>query len=107
MKNHKKHLKNVVILAVVACTWVILSTALVYAESQSEYQLTAFLEDVATFLIRIVGPSILVIGVAMGGIAMATGDERGLRRGIYAAMGGALIMLARSILDLIQRMTGF
>lgn len=107
MKNHKNYLKNWAILAVLACSLVILSTTLVFAESQSEYQLRIFLEDIATFLIRVVGPGILVIGVAMGGIAMATGDERGLRRGIYAAMGGALIMLARSVLDLIQRMTGF
>ena len=79
----------------------------VFAESQSEVQLKVFLEDIATFLIRVIGPSILVIGLAISGISMAVGDLQGISRGILAVIGGALIMMARSILDLIQRITGF
>ena len=78
-----------------------------FAESQSETQLKVFLEDVGTFLIRIVGPAVLVIGIAVSGISMALGNQMGLQRGMLAALGGALIMMARSLLDLIQRMTGF
>lgn len=78
-----------------------------FAVSESESQLGEFLEGVADFLIRIIGPAILVIGVAIGGISMATGNEMGLRRGIFAAFGGAIIMMSKAILDLIQRLTGF
>jgi len=82
-------------------------TALAFGFGESEAQLGTFLEGVADFLIRVIGPGILVIGVCMGGICMATGNEDGLRKGIVAALGGALIMMSRAILDLIQRLTGF
>lgn len=81
--------------------------SLAYASSDSETQLGEFLNGIADFLIRIIGPGILVIGVCIGGISMATGNEMGLRRGIFAALGGALIMMSRAVLDLIQRLTGF
>ncbi len=85
----------------------LLSTTNAFAVSESESQLGDFLEGVAEFLIRIIGPAILVIGVSIGGISMATGNEQGLQRGIFAAFGGALIMMSKAILDLIQRLTGF
>ena len=75
-----------------------------FADSTSEAQLGTFLQGIADFII---GPAILVIGVCMGGISMATGNERGLNRGIMAALGGAIIMMSRAILDLLQRLTGF
>jgi len=80
-------------------------TALAFGDSEA--QLGSFLDGVADFLIRVIGPGILVIGVCMGGISMATGNEFGLKKGIVAALGGALIMMSRAILDLIQRLTGF
>ena len=55
----------------------LLRTSLAFAFSDSEAQLENFLEGIADFLIRVIGPGILVIGVCMGGISMATGDERG------------------------------
>ena len=85
----------------------VLRASLAYAFSDSEAQLEDFLEGIADFLIRVIGPGILVIGVCIGGISMATGNERGLQQGIFAALGGALIMMSRAILDLIQRLTGF
>ena len=93
-------------------TWFLLLVCLLHtgtalAFGDSEAQLGQFLQGVADFLIRIVGPGVLVIGVCIGGISMATGNELGLRRGIFAAAGGAVIMLSRAILDLIQRLTGF
>jgi len=87
--------------------FLILRTSLAFAFSDSEAQLGDFLDGIADFLIRVLGPGILVIGVCMGGISMATGNEHGLQRGILAAVGGALIMMSRAILDLIQRLTGF
>ncbi len=87
--------------------FVLLRATYALAFSDSETQLGQFLDGIADFLIRVIGPGILVIGVCIGGISMATGNEMGLRRGIFAALGGALIMMARAILDLIQRLTGF
>jgi len=82
------------------------TTAAHAALFDSEAQLGHFLQGIGDFLITIVGPGVLVIGVCIGGISMATGNEMGLRRGIFAALGGAMILMARSILDLIQRLTG-
>ncbi len=93
-------------------TWLLLvlcllqtGTALAFGESEA--QLGQFLSGIADFLIHIIGPGVLVIGICMGGISMAAGDEMGLRRGIFAMLGGAMIMMSRCILDLIQRLTGF
>ncbi len=84
-----------------------LTAGAAFADSTSEAQIGTFLQGIADFMIRIIGPAILVIGVCMGGISMATGNERGLNRGIMAALGGAIIMMSRAILDLLQRLTGF
>jgi len=78
-----------------------------FAQASSEDDLGYFLEQIGDFLIRTVGPGVLVIGVAVAGVSMALGDEQGMRRGGLAAAGGALIMLSRAILDLIQNVTHF
>lgn len=80
---------------------------LAFAQATSEQDIRFFLERVGDFLIRTVGPSVLVIGVCVAGVSMAMGEDEGKRRGILAALGGALIMLSRAILDLIQRITNF
>ncbi len=78
-----------------------------FAEATSESDLNAFLEGVGDFLIRIVGPAVLVIGIGVAGVSMALGDDRGMRQGALAAGGGALILLSRAILDFIQNITRF
>lgn len=78
-----------------------------YAEAQSKEEIEFFLQAIGTFLIHIVGPGILVIGIAVAGVSMALGNEQGMRQGALAAGGGALIMLSRAVLDLIQSLTGF
>ncbi|MDA9101167.1 TrbC/VirB2 family protein, partial [Omnitrophica bacterium] len=80
---------------------------LVFAEANAEGDLDAFLIGVGDFLIRTIGPGVLVIGVAVAGVSMALGDEQGMRRGALAAGGGALIMLSRAVLDFIQNVAGF
>jgi len=80
---------------------------LAFAEATSESDLQIFLEEVGSWLITIVGPTVLVIGVAISGVSIALGDEQGMRRGALAAGGGALILLSRALLDLIQNITGF
>ena len=59
------------------------------------------------FLIRTVGPAVLVIGIAVAGVGMALGDERAMQRGALAAGGGALILLSRAILDFISHVAHF
>ena len=78
-----------------------------FAEATSEADLDAFLEGVGDFLIRTIGPGVLVIGVAVAGVSMALGDEQGMRRGALAAAGGALILLSRAILDFIANVARF
>ena len=79
----------------------------VYAYAGSQDDLGQFLQSLGDFLIRTVGPGVLVIGIAVAGVSMALGDEQGMRRGALAAGGGALIMLSRAVLDLIQNVTHF
>lgn len=81
--------------------------SIAFAEAQNQEELGYFLDAVGSFLIQTVGPGILVIGIAVAGISMALGNEQGMHRGALAAGGGALIMLARAILDLIKNVTGF
>jgi len=78
-----------------------------YAEASSQTDLQSFLQTIGDFLIQTIGPGVLVIGVAIAGVSMALGDEQGMRRGALAAGGGALIMLSRAILDLIQNAAHF
>lgn len=80
---------------------------LAYAEATSKEEIKYFLEAVGTFLIQNVGPGIVVIGVVLAGISIALGNEQGMKQGALAIGGGALIMLARAVLDLIQNWTGF
>lgn len=89
-----------------ACV-LLLRTHYAFAEASSESDLQVFLEGVGDFLIRIVGPAVLVIGIAIAGVSMALGDEQGMRRGALAAGGGALILLSRAVLDFIQNITRF
>ncbi len=86
---------------------VMANTQSAWAEAGSEEDLRIFLQSLGDFLIRSVGPGILVIGIAIAGVSMALGDEQGMRRGALAAGGGALIMLSRAVLALIQNVTHF
>jgi len=87
--------------------FLMLQATLVFAEASAESDLDTFLSGIGDFLIKTVGPGVLVIGIAVAGVSMALGDDRGMQRGALAAAGGALIMLARAVLDLIQNITHF
>jgi type IV secretory pathway VirB2 component (pilin) len=84
-----------------------LQATVAFAEANAESDLDSFLRGIGDFLIRTVGPGVLVIGIAVAGVSMALGDDRGMQRGALAAGGGALIMLARAVLDFIQSITRF
>ena len=78
-----------------------------YAEATSKEEIQTFLESAGSFLISSVGPGIVVIGIILAGISIALGNEQGMRQGALAIAGGALIMLARALLDLLKNLTGF
>jgi len=92
---------------VLPASLLMLQATVAFAEANSESDLDSFLTGIGDFLIRTVGPGVLVIGIAVAGVSMALGDERGMQRGALAAGGGALIMLARAVLDFIQSITRF
>lgn len=85
----------------------LLRSKFAFAEATSMDDIESFLTQVGDFLITIIGPGILVIGIAVAGVSMALGNERGMSQGAIAAGGGALIMLSRAILDLIMSVTSF
>ena len=91
----------------VPASFLMLQATVAFAEANAEADLDSFLSGIGDFLIRTVGPGVLVIGIAVAGVSMALGDERGMQRGALAAGGGALIMLARAVLDFIQSITHF
>ncbi len=103
MENQRKFITVVSLMGFL----LIISTNSAYAQAGSEADLGAFLQQIGDFLIRTVGPGVLVIGISVAGVSMALGDEQGMRRGALAAGGGAIIMLSRAILDLIQNVTHF
>ncbi len=91
----------------VPASFLVLQATVAFAEANAEADLDSFLSGIGDFLIRTVGPGVLVIGIAVAGVSMALGDERSMQRGALAAGGGALIMLARAVLDFIQSITNF
>lgn len=102
-----KKMGRIAYTAVNLALFLLVNTQSAFAQASSEDDLGYFLEQIGDFLIRTVGPGVLVIGIAVAGVSMALGDEQGMRRGGLAAGGGALIMLSRAILDLIQNVTHF
>ncbi len=78
-----------------------------YAEATSKEEIEFFLEGLGSWLIQSVGPGIFVIGLILAGVSVALGNEQGMKQGALAMAGGAIIMLARSVLDLLQSLTGF
>ena len=102
-----EQLKQKIFRIVLPASFLMLQATVAFAEASSESDLDSFLTGIGDFLIRTVGPGVLVIGIAVAGVSMALGDERGMQRGALAAGGGALIMLARAVLDFIQNITHF
>ena len=100
-------LRQKIFRVLVPASFLVLQATVAFAEANAEADLDSFLSGIGDFLIRTVGPGVLVIGIAVAGVSMALGDERGMQRGALAAGGGALIMLARAVLDFIQSITNF
>ena len=103
----RKNFKTSVLKAFLFGSILLIQAQVAFAEANSELDLESFLRGIGDWLITIVGPAVLVIGVAVAGVSIALGDEQGMRRGALAAGGGALILLSRAILDFIQHVTHF
>jgi type IV secretory pathway VirB2 component (pilin) len=106
-KTMNEQLKRKIFRILIPASLLMLQATVAFAEANAESDLDSFLRGIGDFLIRTVGPGVLVIGIAVAGVSMALGDERGMQRGALAAGGGALIMLARAVLDFIQSITHF
>jgi len=106
-KTMNKNFRQRIFRILVPASFLMLQATLAFAEANAESDLDTFLSGVGDFLIKTVGPGVLVIGIAVAGVSMALGDERGMQRDALAAGGGALIMLARAVLDFIQNITHF
>lgn len=103
MKNFLNKIQKIFLLSSMG----VLKTKIAFAEANAEIDLENFLTDIGTWLITVVGPTVLVIGVSLAGVSMALGDERGMQRGFLAAAGGALILLSRAVLSFLQNATNF
>jgi len=88
-------------------TLLLIQAHIAYAEATTKEEIQIFLEAAGSFLITSVGPGIIAIGIIMAGISMSLGNEQGMRQGGLAIAGGILIMLSKSILDLLKSLTGY
>ncbi|MFH1725862.1 MAG: TrbC/VirB2 family protein [Elusimicrobiota bacterium] len=74
----------------------------------NEGQLGSFLAQSANWLVTILGPGVIAIGVIMVGLSLAIGNVDAMRRGGYVIGGGALIFLSQALVAVLQRLaSGF
>jgi type IV secretory pathway VirB2 component (pilin) len=76
MKMNRKIIRIFYALEILGFVSLVLAQS-VYAAAGSEDDLGYFLERIGDFLIRTIGPGLLVIGVAVAGVSMALGDDKG------------------------------
>ena len=80
-----EQLKRKIFRILIPASLLMLQATVAFAEANAESDLDSFLRGIGDFLIRTVGPGVLVIGIAVAGVSMALGDERGMQRGSLAA----------------------
>jgi len=74
----------------------------------NEGQVTSFLAQSANWLVAVLGPGVIAIGVIMLGLSLAIGNVDAMRRGGYVVGGGALIFLSQALVSLLRRLaSGF
>jgi type IV secretory pathway VirB2 component (pilin) len=70
-------------------------------------QIGSALDRVIDWASKILGGSMVVIGLIFTGIRLAAHDEQALQKGGWVIVGGIIIFLAKNILDLIKGFAGF
>ena len=78
----------------------------IWAQQYGGEKIGSALDKITDWLTRILGGSLVVIGIIVVGIKMSMHDEQALKKGIWVIAGGLLIFLAKNILNLIKGIAG-
>ncbi len=78
-----------------------------FAEATSEADLIDFLSGIGDFLINTVAGPLFIIGICLAGAAVIFGDSRTAQKFGLVALGGAIMLLSRALLDILERLTNF
>ena len=105
MKN-RDHI-NKIQLVLMAAGMTLLNAKLAFAEANSEADLVDFLSGVGDFLINTVAGPLFIIGICLAGAAVIFGDTRTAQKFGLVALGGAIMLLSRALLDILERLTNF
>ena len=68
--------------------------------------LTEGLEGAYSWLITVVGPAVIVLGIVASGYFIVVGNREGTTKAIMSVIGGIIITSATSIVDLITGWAG-
>src|SRR5438552_1635326 len=69
-------------------------------------QVQNFFNGAAGFLVKTVGSGVFILGLVVAGIKIAGGDQGGLRNAVMVMIGGAIIFLAKPIVDILTGIAG-
>lgn len=87
-------------------TLIMCSAAVLFAQYADTSGIGSALQNTINWLTKVLGASLVVIGMIIVGIRMAMHDPDALKKGIWVIVGGILIFLANNILKLIQSLAG-
>lgn len=73
---------------------------LVVSQLMAADKLEGFFEEANSYLITVIGPAIVLIGIAVAGLYMALGRPEGVKRGIWAITGGVVLSLSTWLYNL-------
>ena len=59
------------------------------------------LNQANSWLIKSIGPILIVYGLILGGFRISMGDKNGLKQALYVALGGAIVTSSTSLKDMI------
>jgi len=103
----KRDYLNKMQLALIATAMTFLNARLAFAEANSEADLVDFLSGVGDFLINTVAGPLFIIEICLAGAAVIFGDTRTAQKFGLVALGGAIMLLSRALLDILERLTNF
>jgi len=101
-----RNIRNVVLIALLLTVTVIFIASPVLAQQYGGEKIGSALDRITDWLTRILGATIIIIGIIVVGIRMSLHDEQALQKGIWVVVGGLLIFLAKNILALIKGIAG-
>ena len=108
MKRLKKRLRDTPA-ALVAAAAVLADGGAAHAQfGGNEAQIGSFFTQAGSWIVTVLGPGMLLIGLGLVGLNLAVGNRDGMQKGAYVLGGGALVFLAPAVVALMRRLaTGF